>query len=158
MKLKNRYRVREKERKEIAEYFNHIFGKNIFTGTEIIDRADANGITVLIINNEVLGFFCNEKPFLTIRGLIKYKPDNRCITVDQGAVKAILNGADVMAAGVVAADKFQKNDFVWVKDELHNTPLAVGIAQMSSAEILGLKSGKAVKCVHRVGDKLWELL
>lgn len=157
MKLRNRYRIREKEVKEIAEHFNQIFGKNIFTGNETIDRADADGLTLLIINNEVLGFFCNEKPFLTIKGLIKYKLDKRYITVDRGAVKAILNGADVMAAGVVAADKFQKNDLVWVRDELHNMPLAVGIALMSSAEILNLKSGKAVKCVHRVGDELWGL-
>lgn len=158
MKLKNRARVSKKELKLVVEALNQTFGKEILTGKELIDKAETDDISVLIINNEILGFSMQGKYFLTLKGLLKYKPESKYITVDMGAVKAIAGGADLMAPGIVTLDKtIQSNEFVWIRDSLHKKPLAVGVALRSASEMLTLGRGKAVRSIHHIGDKLWEL-
>ena len=46
---------------------------------------------------------------------------------------------------------------VWLRDERNKKPLAVGISQMSADEMINTKSGKAVKTIHYIGDKIWKL-
>ena len=73
-----------------------------------------------------------------------------------GAIKFVINGADIMAPGIVDADnKIKENDQVWICDEKNNKPLAVGIALMTGAQMIIKKKGKAVKIIHHVGDNIW---
>ncbi|MBU3902438.1 MAG: RNA-binding protein, partial [Candidatus Thermoplasmatota archaeon] len=135
MKLRKKHRLRKKDVEKLSKMLNDTFGKEIFTGDEIMDQADAEGNTVLSINNEVLGLIINDKPFLTLKGLLKYKPEKKYVTVDKGAVKFVCNGADIMVPGVVDADSsVKKNDLVWIRDEKHKKPLAVGVALMNAEE------------------------
>lgn len=158
MKLRKKHRLRKKEVEKLSKILNDTFDKNIFTGNEIIDQADVEGNTVLTINNEVLVLIINDKPFLTLKGLLKYNPEKKYVTVDKGAVKFVCNGADIMAPGVVDADSStKKNDLVWVRDETHKKPLAVGIALMSAEEMINKKDGKAVLSMHYIGDKIWRM-
>ncbi|MBU4190253.1 MAG: RNA-binding protein, partial [Candidatus Thermoplasmatota archaeon] len=92
MKLRKKHRLRKKDVEKLSKILNDTFGKEIFTGNEIMDQADAEGNTVLSINNEVLGLIINDKPFLTLKGLLKYKPEKKYVTVDKGAVKFVCNG------------------------------------------------------------------
>jgi len=63
-----------------------------------------------------------------------------------------------MAPGVVDADlSVRKDDLVWVRDETHKKPLAVGVALMSAEEMVKGKEGKAVLSVHYIGDKIWRM-
>ncbi|MBU4256694.1 MAG: RNA-binding protein [Candidatus Thermoplasmatota archaeon] len=158
MKLRKKHRLRKKDVEKLSKILNDTFGKEIFTGNEIMDQADAEGNTVLSINNEVLGLIINDKPFLTLKGLLKYKPEKKYVTVDKGAVKFVCNGADIMAPGVVDADSsVKKNDLVWVRDEKYKKALAVGIALMDAEEMVKGKKGKAVLSIHYIGDKIWKM-
>lgn len=158
MKLRKKRRLRKKEVEKLSKILNDTFCKEIFTGNEIMDQADAEGCRILIINNEILGLIINDKPFLTLKGLLKYNPEKKYITVDKGAVKFVCNGADIMAPGVVDADSsVKKNDLVWVRDEEYKKPLAVGVALMSAEEMINKKEGKAVLSMHYIGDKIWRM-
>ena len=81
------------------------------------------------------------------------------IVVDMGAVPYICKGADVMAPGVVTIKgEFRENDFLLIVDERHGKPLAVGVALFDSENMKALNSGRIVKNLHYVGDKLWKYL
>jgi PUA domain protein len=78
--------------------------------------------------------------------------------VDHGAIPFLLNGADCMAAGIHSACKtIEEGDLIWIRDQEHGKPLAIGWATMSADEMIAATSGKAVKSIHHVGDELWEL-
>ena len=96
--------------------------------------------------------------FPTVRGALSLLPANRVVAVDMGAVKFVVNGADVMSPGIVSADSsIQKDDLVVIVDEKHNKPLAIGRALISGDEMTVSKTGKAVKSLSCVGDTLWDL-
>ena len=74
-----------------------------------------------------------------------------------GAVKFVVNGADVMRPGIVEIEEgIAKDEFVAVIDKNNKKPLAVGIALFSSEEMKGMNSGKVIKNIHYVGDELWK--
>lgn len=81
------------------------------------------------------------------------------VIVDLGAVKHIINGADVMAPGIVKVQgDFSIDDLVAVVDEKHEKPLCIGVALVSSSELAVTPKGKVVKNLHHVGDKIWSSL
>ncbi|MDI6855655.1 MAG: RNA-binding protein [Candidatus Thermoplasmatota archaeon] len=158
MRLKNRHTISKKELKWLSEKLKSIFGKQIIS-TENVETAYSEDLSmsVFIIENEILAFCWNGEPFLTIKGILKYKPEKRYVTVDAGAIKAISRGADVMAPGIVDLDKeISKGDLVWVRDITYKKPLAVGVALITGEEILSSKKGKAIEVKHRIGNKLWQ--
>jgi PUA domain protein len=74
-----------------------------------------------------------------------------------GAVRFVTNGADVMAPGIVDADaSIEKGHQIWICDERHHKPLAVGIALLNGNEMISAEKGKAVKLKHYIGDGLWK--
>ncbi|MEM3512971.1 MAG: phosphoadenosine phosphosulfate reductase family protein, partial [Thermoplasmata archaeon] len=77
----------------------------------------------------------------------------RYVVADEGAVEPILNGSNLMAAGVVDAEKsIEEGDEVIVLDNLKR-PLAVGVAKMDAMEMLkeGERKGVAVKVRWKEG-------
>jgi PUA domain protein len=63
-----------------------------------------------------------------------------------------------MAAGISGADSaIEEGDLVWIRDEVHKRPLALGWALLSGEEMVGATGGKAVKTIHWVGDELWDM-
>ncbi|HIH43284.1 TPA: hypothetical protein HA246_06605 [Candidatus Woesearchaeota archaeon] len=79
------------------------------------------------------------------------------VTVDMGAVKFVVSGADVMRPGIVNFDdRILKEEIVLIVDINHKKPLAVGKMMFSGDEAKALSSGKVVKNVHYVGDGVWK--
>ncbi|MEM3163612.1 MAG: PUA domain-containing protein [Desulfurococcaceae archaeon] len=78
------------------------------------------------------------------------------VIVDLGAVKHLLNGADVMAPGIIEVSDFQAGDVVSAWSPDRKTALVVGKALMDSKEVLTVKKGRAVKSIHYAGDKVWK--
>jgi PUA domain protein len=77
--------------------------------------------------------------------------------IDDGAIKYILKGADVMRPGIVKYDQWgQKDALVAVRDEKKQRGLAVGRAAVSSAEMAGMGKGITIKNLHHAGDRLWD--
>jgi PUA-domain protein len=77
------------------------------------------------------------------------------VTVDMGAVKFVVNGADIMRPGITNVEDFSKDDLVVIIDETHSKPLSVCKALFSSDEIKEMKTGKVLQNLHYIGDEYW---
>jgi len=157
IRIRKRKRMREKEIKVLSSELEGIFGVPVFTEKDTVDIAESTDFDLLFVGSDILGLVKEGKPFLTVRGIIKYKPIKRFVTVDMGAVPFITNGADCMGPGIVEADRtIAAGDFVWIRDEKNKVPLAIGISERNGEELSQKRSGKAIKTIHNVGDKLWK--
>ena len=155
--VRKRKRMREKEIKALKEQLFEIFGVETFGDKDAVDMAESSEYNLIFVNNDILGLVYEGKPFLTVRGLLKYKPEARAVTVDMGAVPYVTNGADIMGPGIVDADpNVKEGDLVWIRDIKNRVPLAVGMALRSGNSLKSKEKGKAIKAVHNVGDKLWK--
>lgn len=78
------------------------------------------------------------------------------VTVDMGAVKFVVNGADVMRPGITKIEEgIATGDMVTIIDETHGKPLAVGKALLGSEEMRNATEGKVIQNIHHIGDKRW---
>ncbi len=90
---------------------------------------------------------------------------SRCVYVNSFVSGFVLGGAHVMLPGVIrgshmSIELFNKGDIVSVYVVGNNHAIAVGIAEMSSAEIKMSPpdgKGKAVQVLHYFGDYLWQM-
>ena len=111
----------------------------------------------IILGNEIVGLRHEGKPFLTLKGILKYGAKNGFVTVDMGAVRFVTNGADVMGPGITDADPAIKTgDLVWIREERHGKPLAIGVALADAATLRAKAKGKQVRTLYVVGDKVWK--
>jgi malignant T-cell-amplified sequence len=79
------------------------------------------------------------------------------VYIDEGAIKYILKGADVMRPGIVRYDQWGGKDaLVVVRDESKGRGLAIGRANVSSDEMSAMNKGISIKNIHHAGDRFWE--
>lgn len=155
--IRKRKRMRTKEIKALSKELEECLGAPVFSDSDPVDLAESSEFDVLFVGNDIIGLILGGKPFLTVRGVIKYKPPKKYVTVDMGAVPFLINGADCMGPGITdAEDSIQPGDFVWIRDMKNLVPLAIGISERSGEELRSKKAGKAVKSVTYVGDRLWK--
>jgi len=114
-----------------------------------LDLVIIEGVPAIVLGNEV---------YPTVLAALRLGLRLPTAVVDMGAVPHILNGADVMAPGIVEVDRFNRGDLVYIADEERRRVFAVGRALMSSEEIMSLRRGRAIKNLHYAGDKLWRAL
>lgn len=94
-------------------------------------------------------------PFLGSKETLALFPS---ATVDEGAIKFLLNGADVMRPGIRKMDDWgDVGRMVVVHEEKKGRPIAVGVAQVAGKEAQGMSRGSCLKNVHHVGDRYWTL-
>ena len=155
--IRKRKRMREKEIKALSKDLRDLFEVPVFDERDPVDIAESSDYNVIFVGQDILGLIYEGKPFLTIRGLLKYRPERRSVTVDMGAVPFVTNGADVMGPGITDADdNIAEGDLVWIKDIKNGAPLAIGMSLRSAADLKSKAGGKAIKTIHFVGDKLWK--
>ena len=82
------------------------------------------------------------------------------VTVDKGAIKFVLKGADVMCPGLTSAGADCSVELpelapVAVFAEGKEHALAVGFTKMSTKDIRNIKKGVGIEAVHFCGDQLW---
>jgi len=78
--------------------------------------------------------------------------------VDEGAIKFLLNGADVMRPGIRKFDDWgAAGKMVVVREDKKGRAIAVGPSVVDSAEAQGMSKGGCVKNLHHVGDRYWNL-
>ena len=110
----------------------------------------------IILINKKPSFFYHQENIVPTLKLLQENNVLKRITVDMGAVKFVVNGADVMRPGIVEIEEgISKQDFVSVIDKNNKKALAVGIALYDSKEMKTINSGKVIKNIHYVGDELW---
>lgn len=157
IRIRKRKRMRGKEIKALSSELEGILGVPVFTEDDAVDMAESTDFDLLFVDGDILGLVMNGRPFLTVRGVIKYRPNKKFVTVDMGAVPFITNGADCMGPGIVEADpSIASGDLVWIRDMKNMMPLAIGVSERSGAELMQKGPGKAVRNIHNVGDKLWK--
>jgi len=93
-------------------------------------------------------------PFLGSQETLSLFPSAR---VDEGAIKFVLNGADVMRPGIRSFDDFGAGRLVVVREEKKGRGIAVGRSLLSSSEMARVQKGPSLKNLHYVGDRFWNL-
>jgi len=157
-KIKNRHRLKEREVKELIADLQSRYQGTFFDAKASVDVGTLDEFTVFLVNDSIDFMKYQDKMVITLQGVNNYRLQNKYVMVDMGAVSFITKGADVMAPGITNADEsIQKDDIVWICDEKHHKPLAVGIALMTGTEMKTKSPGKAIKTIHYVGDQLWTL-
>lgn len=120
------------------------------------DHVELENDKILSLNHQPCFFYYEGKLVPTLHYLLQHPAVFNKITVDMGAVKFVVSGADIMRPGIVSIEsKIVAGDFVVVVDVNNKKTLAVGIALFSSAEMQEMKIGKVVKNIHWVGDAVW---
>ncbi|WMW24557.1 RNA-binding protein [Methanolobus sediminis] len=158
MKIKSRVQLRKSAKNQLLSDITSVFGDDVKQlENSKFETANIDDLSLILVDGEPLLFQINEFYFPTVRGVLKLGLMKNVVTVDSGAVRFVVNGADIMCPGIVAADdNIQEGDPVIIIEEAHSKPLAIGTALIPGAEMKG-NTGKGVKSIHYVGDKLWNL-
>ena len=130
------------------------------TGLEdkVLEIITLDEYSVILVDGKPLLFEIEGQLFPTVRGALEMELNKRIVTVDKGAIRFVSNGADIMAPGIVEADsEIKAGDLVIIMEEAHRKPLAIGKALMNGSQMVEADSGKAIKSITHVGDKLWSM-
>ncbi|WP_457591793.1 DUF1947 domain-containing protein [Geoglobus sp.] len=147
-----RQKLRKKETKRILKEITDSTGVALEGELEKVDVA---GRTVLLLDGEPVLLEHDGRYYFTVYGIMKYRPEKGMVVVDEGAVRFVMNGADIMRPGIVDADsRIAEGDFCYIVVEKKLTPLAVGIALTSGEDMIGEK-GKVVENIHHLNDRIW---
>lgn len=159
----HRHSVSKKEKKTLSPYFEKLLGITYDQlkkhTVEVMSFNEyrvylVNGVPALVIND-------SGKAFPHLRYIVITKLHEKgtlpLIIVDEGAVKPITRGADLMAPGIVSIKGiFSENDVAVVLNPT-NIPIAVVEMLMDYQSVKEAKRGKVAKNLHHLGDKLWSL-
>ena len=79
------------------------------------------------------------------------------VSIDEGAVKYIIKGADVMRPGISKYDEWgEAGKLVVVREDKKGRAAAVGRTVVSSTEMAALKKGNCIRNLHHAGDRFWD--
>jgi len=159
LKIKSRVSLRKNDKNKMVETLRNIYGDevSVFADSKF-EVITTDEFKVIFADGKQMFIEYDGQIFPTVRGALERLPPRRIVVVDMGAVKFVVNGADVMSPGITAADSsIQKGDLVVIVEETHRKPLAIGRALITGEEMTAATSGKAIKSLSYVGDTLWEL-
>jgi PUA domain protein len=159
LKVKSRVQLRKSVKNKMLKDLISTFGEEM-SGLEDkpLEKIALEEYSLILVDGKPLLFEIEGRLFPTVRGALEMELQKRVVTVDKGAIRFVSKGADIMAPGIVAADpEIKEGDFVIIVEETHRKPLAIGKALMIGPEMVEATSGKAIKSITHVGDKLWNM-
>ena len=157
MKTMKRKQLSKKEIKEMNAQLVASYGLDNFISKKDDVFVAEGQERVLYVNSRPLFFYSGEK-LVPMLKLILRNNFLKIIVIDMPAVKFVANGADVMRPGIKEIeDGIKKGEIVAVVDETHKKPIAIGVALMSTEDMKSARSGKAIKSLHYVGDRIWNM-
>ena len=130
---------------------------NDLYGVDILSKKDKVIVkeNLIFVNDSLDFFYLDEKPVPTLHFLMKNNVLKK-ITVDMGAVKFMINGADLMRPGVVDIENgIKKDDVAVVVDQNNGKPLCLVITSGTTEEMKTMDKGKIARNIHYVGDEVW---
>jgi PUA domain protein len=78
--------------------------------------------------------------------------------VDEGAIRFMLNGADVMRPGIRKMDDWGGTGrVVVVREEKKGRAIAVGTSTVDGASAREMTKGGCIRNLHHLGDRYWNL-
>ena len=158
-RIKKRHLLKKREHKEEIARIEQEIGSSITqldTKTQLEGGILDDGSRILLLNGEIIFFEHEGRMFPALRALLDDLIDVPRVTVDMGAVRFVVNGADIMRPGITEIDdRVKENGIVVIVDENHSKPLAVGVAKMSAESLRAASGGKVIKSIHHINDDLW---
>ena len=146
----------KREAREISSAVSRLLGREL---TPLAELGSEGFVVVLTREGAMLVGFPKENIY--VPALIDVDAVSRIsgqVTVDEGAVRHIVNGANVMRPGIKGYTDFEVGDVVVVKEGVYGKPIAVGVALVPSRELVSMSKGAVVRNVHHLRDGAWELL
>jgi PUA-domain protein len=159
LKVKSRVQLRKNAKNKMLKDLVSTFGETM-AGLEnkVLEKITLDDYSLILVDGKPLLFEIEGQLFPTVRGALEMELNKRIVTVDKGAIRFVSNGADIMAPGIVGADSgIKEGDLVIIVEEIHQKPLAIGKALMKGPQMVEADSGKAIKSITHVGDKLWNM-
>ena len=159
MKIKTRHKIKKSKVKHLIEEIKTSLNIDIttFLKDKNIEIAEFDGQMLIIIDRMPALFVVDHRLLPTLKGIMHLDIKQPEVVVDSGAVSFIVNGANVMAPGIIEADEsIQTGDIVVITEERYGKPLAIGEALKDGTDMVN-SQGRAVKSIHHVGDKIWKL-
>lgn len=159
LRIRKRTRLKSKRARALRDELAANVGTDtLWADGAAVETGSLPDYDVILVDGVVHGIIQDGSPFLSVRGLLAYRPASHAVTVDMGAVKFVHNGADIMAPGIVDAEPgLNEGDWCWIRDERNMQPLAVGRCITDGPTMAASSKGKSVASVHHIGDALWEL-
>ncbi|AXV36851.1 MAG: RNA-binding protein [Methanobacterium sp. BRmetb2] len=155
MKIRKRYYLKKKKLKELQKKLGEY--AKLIPAKSKVEEIETDIYQFILVDGEPLIIMLEGEPLPTLKAALKLDIIQDYAVVDMGAVKFMTKGADVMSPGIVDADKnLKEGDIVFVVDEQHKKPLAIGRCLISGEEMIENDKGKAIKTIHYIGDKIWD--
>ena len=161
--IKKRRPVRRKHIAPLLKDLEEALGIDLAVDGAFLEMADYGPWKMVLVDRvplavELLSPEDERVVFLTLRGFLAHPCEKRYVEVDHGAIPFLMKGADCMVAGIHNADEdIAEGDLVWVRDQQHKRPLAIGWAVQDGSSLIKELKGKGLKNIHWVGDELWEM-
>lgn len=153
MKRKTLSNKEKRELNNLIEKYNFQFDKKYIV--EIIEDVKHK---VVKSNNEVLFFYIGDEIYPSLKFALNQEIALKKITVDMGAVKFVVNGADIMRPGIVEIEEgIESGEIVVIVDINNKKPLAIGRAMYGFVELGSKDSGKVIENLHFIGDEIWNM-
>lgn len=125
-------------------------------------------VIVYHLDDHAALYAVDDKPVLVELGggqvfpLLKYAMEYPgllpCVYVDDGAIKALKKGADLMAPGIKQCPQsFDSGEVIEIRLLETTIPFAIGVTTVSYDEMLENNKGVAIQVKHVLGDGLWNI-
>ncbi|MDP6856102.1 MAG: hypothetical protein QGH13_01050 [Candidatus Thalassarchaeaceae archaeon] len=165
--MRKRKPVRIKVVRKLVEVLQNDFGIDEKLDGMFLETAEFGDLRLLLANKEPIAMTLmrpedlgdqDNITFPTLKGILRWNLEKRWCAVDRGAIPFLMNGADCMAAGIQIVDpEIERGDLVWIRDEEHGKPIAIGWALIDSEKMDESTNGKAIRTIHWIGDDLWTI-
>jgi len=161
--VRQRHFLKSKDKKILIEQFKSLFpGKEdelskLITPKSRIEWIKLDQNQVLYAIDNVLTFWLKGDRLIPLLSyLMKHPNPFKFVKVDQGAIKFVSKGANVMRPGITnIAPTIKKGDIVTILDPQHGRVLSVGEALYDAEKMESLSDGKVIKCIHSLTDNIW---
>ena len=149
-----RHHLSKKEIKNLINELSDTFNQDLLSKKDKVELVE-DEFKFISINGEASFIYIDDKLIPTLKTLLKNNFLKQ-VVVDMGAVKFVTSGADVMRPGIVKIDEsIMEGEIISIIDEKNKKPLAIGKSLFSGQDLKNKTSGKSIKSIHFVGDKIW---
>jgi PUA domain protein len=145
-----------KDKKKLSEQLLNLYKidiKPLIKKQQVFFHDELNIFTV---NKKPIAFINENTIYPTLLLLLDTEFEIPYVVVDLGAVKHILNGADIFRPGITEIDRGVKKDKAVIIVSEDEKLLAIGKALYDYEEMLSMEKGKVIKNLHYFGDKIFD--
>ena len=143
---------------ETVQKIESLFGKALNLPKSVQAECAEPEEGVVFVNLDSLTFVKADDRFIPFLGSPKVLELFPSAVVDEGAIRFLLNGADIMRPGTRKFDDWGSSGaIVVVKEEKKGRAIAIGLSTVSGSEASAMTKGSCLKNLHHVGDRYWTL-